>query len=200
MIKTKKQLHDCLNADSVNYIKRNSSFLKSFINTLATNPINDQKYIWAYIKELRYNEFYLNNSFLIKEKKFILYKCYYTALLILSNLKLKYLSYKTGFQIPPNVIEEGLTIWHYGYIIINGESCIGNKLTIYPGVEIGHKAPGGKCPIIGNNCFIGAGAKIFGEIHVGNNVTIAPNAVIVKDVPDNCVVAGIPAKIIKYKD
>ena len=57
MIKTKKQLNDCIKLDSANYLKRNNIWFKSFKNDLVTNPINDQKNIWNYIKELRYNEF-----------------------------------------------------------------------------------------------------------------------------------------------
>lgn len=49
------------------------------------------------------------------------------------------------------------------------------------------------------HCFIGAGSKIMGGVKIDNNVTIAPNAVVVKDVPDNAVVGGIPAKILKIK-
>ena len=48
-------------------------------------------------------------------------------------------------------------------------------------------------------CFWGLEAKFFGGIAIGNNVIVAPNAVVVKDVPDNCVVAGVPAKIIKKR-
>lgn len=51
--------------------------------------------------------------------------------------------------------------------------------------------------LIGDNCFIGGGARIIGNIHIGNNVTIAPNAVVVKDVPDGMTVGGIPAKPLK---
>ena len=55
-------------------------------------------------------------------------------------------------------------------------------------------------PTIGNNVIIGAGAKIMGDVKIGNNVTIGANAVVTHDVPDNCVVGGVPAKIIKYKN
>lgn len=67
------------------------------------------------------------------------------------------------------------------------------------GVTIGNKNTEDDCPIIGDNCDIGAGAKIIGAIHIGNNVTIGANAVVVKDIPDNCIVGGIPAKIIKMR-
>lgn len=57
----------------------------------------------------------------------------------------------------------------------------------------------GGAPHIGENCLIGAGAVVLGNITVGSNVTIAANAVVLKDVPDNSVVAGVPAKIVKTK-
>ena len=51
-------------------------------------------------------------------------------------------------------------------------------------------------PVIGDNCFIGPGAKIFGKINIGDNVAIGANAVVNKDVPSNVTVAGVPAKIV----
>lgn len=72
-------------------------------------------------------------------------------------------------------------------IIINQFIHVGISLTIYPCVEIGHKEPRGKYPIIGNNCFVGIGAKIFGDIHVGDNVTIVEELVILK----NMVIGGL---------
>ena len=50
---------------------------------------------------------------------------------------------------------------------------------------------------IGDNCYISTGVTILGPINIGNDVTIAAGAVVTKDIPDNCVVAGVPAKIIK---
>lgn len=201
MIKTRSQLKKCLVLDSRNFASRNRGWLKSRVNELATNTINDQKYIWKYIKELRFNEFYYNNSAINKENtdKSFFVKMVYTILLVLSNLRLKKLGYKTGFQIPPNTVKEGLTIWHWGNIIVNPNTRIGKNCILYPDVLIGHKIIG-NAPIIGDNCFIGSGAKILGGVKIGNNVTIAPNAVVVKDVPDNAVVGGVPAKIIKFKN
>jgi serine O-acetyltransferase len=117
--------------------------------------------------------------------------------LIYYRWKLNRLAYKTGFQIPPNVVGPGLTIWHWGTIIINERTRIGKNVVLNPLVVIGHKTPGGGCPIIGDDCFIGCGAKIFGDIRIGNHVTIAPNAVVVKNVPDGMTVGGIPAKSLK---
>lgn len=91
-------------------------------------------------------------------------------------------------------------------IIISRRSTIGKNVTILQQVTIGTKVTSKmhkgvlKGPVVGNNCYIGAGAKIIGDIRVGNNVLIGANAVVIDDVPDNCTVVGIPAKIYKSKN
>ena len=68
-------------------------------------------------------------------------------------------------------------------------------------VLLGKKKPGISQPniFIGDNCYIGTGSTILGPVKIGNNVTVAAGSVVVKDIPDNVIVAGNPAKIIKYK-
>lgn len=104
------------------------------------------------------------------------------------------LSYKLGFQIPINTVDTGVKLFHWGCIIINGKAKIGKNCSIYPGVTVGKTAKG--VPIIGDNCYLGLGSKVLGKVRIGNNVKILANAVVTKDIPDNCVVAGIPAKVI----
>lgn len=65
------------------------------------------------------------------------------------------------------------------------------------GVTIGGKSGWYEVPVIGDDVIINAGARILGPVKIGNNVIIGANAVVVKDVPDNCVVAGVPARIIR---
>lgn len=103
-----------------------------------------------------------------------------------------------GLQIPPHAIYFGIKLYHWGWMIVNGKAKIGKNLTIYPGVTDGGAKTG--VPSIGDNVFLELGSKVFGGITIGKNVIVAPNAVVVKDVSDNCVVAGVPAKIIKKID
>lgn len=115
-----------------------------------------------------------------------------------------YLIYKlhkllSGIQIPLcTSIGLGFRIFHYDCIIISQESVIGSNCSIHQGVTIGRCFNGHNtgCPVIGNNVVIFAGAKIIGKVRIGNNAVIGANAVVVKDVADNCVVAGSPAKVI----
>ena len=99
-----------------------------------------------------------------------------------------------GFQIPPFSCGKGLTLYHYGFVVINDKAKLGNYCRIYPGVIVGSAATG--YPTIGNNVYIGSSAKIIGGVKVGSNVIIAPNCVVTKDVPDNSIVAGVPGKVI----
>lgn len=168
MIQTKKQLRDCLKADAALYPKLNGCWLNKIKNRLVTNPINTQYHIWKYVMILRLSEYYFNNSLfsrpLTHTNKLDFNRILNTLFVLWHFYRLRKLSYKLGIQIPPNTCGPGLQIWHYGYIIINGAARVGKNLTIYPGVEIGHKVAGAGCPEIGNNVFIGAGVKIFGNI------------------------------------
>ena len=74
---------------------------------------------------------------------------------------------------------------------------IGDNCFINQHVSIGYNWINERPPIIGNNVSIRAGAKVYGAIHIGDNAVIGANAVITKDVPQNCTVVGIPAKIIR---
>jgi len=84
-------------------------------------------------------------------------------------------------------------------VIINALS-LGDNCIVNCGAIIGNKNNSEKKPTIGNNVEITIGAKVIGKITIGDNVIIAPNSVVVKDVHDNAVVSGVPAKIIKYND
>jgi serine O-acetyltransferase len=105
------------------------------------------------------------------------------------------LGFKLGFDIPPNVFGPGLRINHFGNIVVNGSAKVGMWCDIHQGVNIGNNpGPGGGVPVIGDNVWLGPGAKLFGAITLGSGVAVGANAVVNKDCGDNVTIAGIPAK------
>ena len=109
---------------------------------------------------------------------------------------------KTGIEIHPEaVIGDNVFIDHGNGVVIGQTAIVGNNVTIYQGVTLGAtgKETGKRHPTIEDNVFIGSGAKILGNITIGKNAKIGANAVVLKDVPANTTVVGVPAKIIKKK-
>lgn len=189
MIKSKKELLEYIAQDSKNFKRQLARGGGKCMTNLRSNPISDQKYIWLYIKTLRYVEYY---DFKKKSNKFYSFVFYYHL------KKLRNLSYRTGFQIPPHTCGKGLTIWHWGPIIVNPAARLGENCTLYPGVLIGHKTFY-DAPIIGDNVFIGAGTKIIGPVKIGDNVTIGQNCVIVNDVPTGSIIVSSPIRCINTR-
>jgi serine O-acetyltransferase len=96
----------------------------------------------------------------------------------------------------------GLYLGHPLGIVVNTRSAIGANCTMSHGVTIGQtnqrsKNPG--VPIIGDRVYVGCGAKILGGIKIGNDAVVAPNAVVVSDVPAGAVVGGIPARVLSME-
>ena len=116
----------------------------------------------------------------------------------------------TGIEIHPGAkIGKNLFIDHGMGVVIGETSEIGNNVTIYHAVTLGGSSPSidserqrheKRHPTIGDDVVIGSGAQIIGPIKVGNNSRIAANAVVVKDVPDNATMVGIPAKAVKLEN
>ena len=148
---------------------------------------NEVWYIYHYIRHLRYLEYYKNTGRLGVS---FLYHFF----------KYKRLGFKLRFTVYPNTVGAGFRIYHAGDFIHVKPTCkIGKNCTLLPGVVIGNKYEytTNNPVIIGDNCYIGLGARIFGSVKIGNNVIIGANSVVTKDIPDSCIVGGIPAKILK---
>lgn len=106
------------------------------------------------------------------------------------------LCFKCGFSLPFNVFGPGLSIAHIGQVTVNGSAKIGKNCRIHEGVTIGvSDGMNPKAATIGDNCFIGSGAKILGDIKISDNVCIGANAVVTKSIIEKGItVGGIPAK------
>jgi serine O-acetyltransferase len=108
-------------------------------------------------------------------------------------------SVRYGISISADTqVGAGLYIGHFGGIHVNHDAVIGDNCNIQQDVTLGKANRGARAgsPVIGNNVFIGAGAKIIGRIHVGDGAAIGANAVVTKDVPAGAAVAGVPARVV----
>lgn len=143
---------------------------------------------------LRFNEYLRNQN-------------YHFLIRVIPHLWYKRLSVRLGFSIPFNVFDYGLGIVHYGLIVVNSDARIGKNCRIHVGVNIGasagFKKPGETkkyAPKIGDNCYIGPGAKLFGPIEIGNDCVIGANSVVNKSFDEeNITIGGVPARILSDK-
>lgn len=108
---------------------------------------------------------------------------------------------RTNIMLFPGTIGPGVQLMHPGFRRIDSFVKIGKNATILPMVLLGRKHPTDveSDIIIGDNCYISTGVTILGPVRIGDNVTIGAGAVVTKDIPDNTVVGGVPAKIICSK-
>ncbi|MGK4046653.1 serine O-acetyltransferase [Ligilactobacillus salivarius] len=146
--------------------------------------------IWKFEILLRKNEYVTN---CLKSNIFLPYKLY---------IKYRFhkMSLKLGFTIPLNSIDSGLSIAHYGLLTI-GNCKIGKNCRIQEGVNIGSTSGDSKAATIGDNVFIGTGAKIIGNIKIADNVVIGAGSVVTKSILEEGVTyAGVPARKISNND
>lgn len=159
----------------------NQSLHERFMCWLTGDPIY---YIAKYIRLLRKEEHFYNN------KKGKLSTIAYLYYLRRKNL----LGNKLGFKIPKNCFGPGLTIYHHGEIIINEGARMGSNCKLHGGNCIGNNGINDNVPIIGDSLDLGIGAKIIGNVTLGNNVRVGANAVVTKSfVEDDIVLVGCPA-------
>ena len=175
-------------------------WLKQDLSNFSDSPVgfrdfvlgNERWYVYHYIKQLRYVEYCIN--------------CHKGGIIHRVRLYWHYFLFKRlghimNIIIFPNTVEPGLTLYHFGDFTHVAKTChIGKNCTILPGVVFGKKTKDENRSVVGDNCYFGLGVKILGTVHIGNNVTVGANAVVTKDIPDNCVVAGVPGKIIKRQE
>ncbi|MCG6229914.1 serine O-acetyltransferase [Vibrio furnissii] len=167
------------------------STLKKFINADRNSLRPGKRYIyilvdpiWRFQVILRFYEYVINrrtNAFIRTFVKLIF----------------NYSSRNNGFSIPPNVFGPGLSIAHYGTIAVNGNAKIGANCRIHVDVCIGASGRDSLAPKIGDDCYIGPGVKIFGNVTIESGVAIGANSVVNKSILEkNITVAGNPSRVI----
>jgi serine O-acetyltransferase len=105
----------------------------------------------------------------------------------------------TGIEIHPGADIGGAFFIDHGMGVVVGETSeIGHHVSLYQGVTLGGtgKDRGKRHPTLGDHVVVGAGAKVLGGITIGDNVKVGANSVVLKPVPDNCTVVGIPGRVI----
>jgi serine O-acetyltransferase len=103
----------------------------------------------------------------------------------------------TGVDIAPATeIGSGLGIHNFSGVFVDAEE-IGECLTLNQGTTIGPDSSRRGKPRLGEGVFLGAGARVLGDITIGNHVVVAANALVTKSIPDNCLIAGVPGMIIQ---
>lgn len=142
--------------------------------------------VWKFQRRLRKTEFLKNTSNgNIKKKLFYIF-----SMIRFHRLRVKY-----GFSIPLNVFGPGLSIAHFGSIVVNGNAKVGENCRIQDSVTIGATNGESDAPVIGNNVFIGSGARIIGKVNIASDIAIGANAVVVKDFNKSGItIGGVPAK------
>lgn len=141
----------------------------------------------VFLKYLRKYEYYLNTPTLLHKVMALVYYIHYRRMAL-----------KTGISIPRNVFGAGLCIPHFGTIVVNATTKVGKNCMIHACVNIGTNGGSSIAPVIGDNVYIGPGAKIYGEIVIADNCYIGANAVVNKSfVEPFSVIVGAPAKVVK---
>lgn len=175
-------------ADYQYYLEQDKKALG--INRKRPSLIGDE--IWIFQRKLRKTEYLKNTS-----KGNIVKKIHYVlSMYLFHRLRVKY-----GFSIPLNVFGPGLSIAHRGTIVVNGNAKIGKNCRIQECTTIGATSGNTNAPVLGDNVFIGSGARIIGGIKIADDVAIGANALVCKDVLEpGITIAGVPAKKISNKN
>ena len=188
MIKTKEDLKFYLKEDAKANRIDNKSLLKYLMRLFIGS---EAAHVYKYLKILRHCEYHCNNDGFFHKMMYRYYK-----------VRLHRLGFKYNIRIPENICGYGLAILHIagGGCLINAKK-VGNNVKIQTGVLMGNTNHSeDEKPTIGNNVGFGPGAKVLGKVTIGDNSFIAANAVVVKDMPANAVIGGVPAKVIKMID
>lgn len=148
-------------------------------------------------------EVFLYPSFKVILSYRVAHKLYRKRHYFLARLISQRAARKTGIEIHPGAtIGKGLFIDHGSGVIIGETAEIGDNVTLYQGVTLGGtgKEQGKRHPTLKDNVMVSAGAKVLGSFTIGENSKIGAGSVVLKEVPPNCTVVGVPGRIVKKDD
>ena len=180
MIQSKHDLREYLRQDQIALGKKNQK---------KPSPFGDE--VWRFQILMRKTEYHVNCAKNPLQK------------MIAQLYRLRYHRYcvKMGFHVPLNIFDAGLSIAHYGALVGNSKAKVGKNCRIHAMVVIGATNGDPAAPVLGDNVYIGAGAKIVGNIHIADNVAIGANAVVVKSIEEpGTTWGGVPARKISERD
>ena len=126
--------------------------------------------------------------------------CYGHKLFFIARFVSQFAKWITGVEIhPAATIGRRLVIDHGTGIVIGATTEIGDDCLIYQGVTLGGTGvmQGKRHPTLGNNVMVGSGAKVLGPIKIGDNARVAANSVVLREVPDNSTVVGVPGRVVR---
>ena len=188
MIKTKEDLSFYIKEDTRANLSKESI---SLIDRIKLHVFGNESYrVVKLLRALRHHEYY---AYICAERGGLINK----LLLRYHTIKHHRLELKYGIKLGENVLGYGVYIPHINSCIMIDCMSIGNYCALNAGVVIGRNHTIDQSPTIGDNVTICLGSKIVRKVKIGNNVIVAPNSVVIEDVPDNCMVSGVPAKIVK---
>ncbi len=178
MIRNRKDLKFYLSEDF-----HRAGFNNKLIYFLKLIYGNEQAHALRYLRLLRHYEYYLN--------------CGNKLISLWFRFRHSRMGLRYGIHIGPNAVGYGFWIPHFVGGVIIGCKSMGNYCSANGGVIVGNKDSNDNIPTIGDFVSLQIGCKVYGKLTIGDNVIVAPNSVVYKDVPSNVAVSGVPAKIIK---
>lgn len=180
MITTEQELRESIQYEFKLYFKSCMDYLRAFVMR------EKRWHIWQLQKDLRRLEYLSGEG----KRKRMAYAFY--------SRRVNRKSLRLGMDVWHSCFGKGLLIYHSQGIVVNSLARIGQNCHLHGNNCIGNDGIHPECPIIGNNCELGVGAIVIGNVLLGNNVRIAASAVVNKSfMEDNILLAGVPARIVK---
>lgn len=160
-------------------------------NLKSVSDLNIWNMLHVYVKSPVFKCVLIMRLCFALEKRKWLYPLYIALKIYYRHLEIKF-GVQIGHRLNP---DGGFFIGHYSGIVVHEYAKIGKNFIIHQGTTIGTTDKG--VPTIGDNVTVGANVSIIGDVTIGNNCTIGAGSVVTKDIPDNCIVAGVPAKVLR---